>query len=381
MNAWRQLFENFQQASPTTRGGAGAPPAPAQAALQPTPAPAPRAWLQPTPPQPDQQTRFEERSDALIREFGGYPGMLNSRAAWSAAADAEGVPHEVILAEIATNNPRVEQEAREEEIRLRTMPAPRDPTPLAEDLRESRMSNTYQMSQEDYDALTDRQKAVVQFNTGMLEAAALDDEAGNTDATTEYLARLGIETRSDRELDEFLQLDRLITESILEKLGDKNALLDSASTMRWARGDIDAAGDGRRVDQARSIGEIMAPELALSLATTGSTSLMPGQAPRPGYGTSLNDMTVQEAYLNMIDSRFELTPKDIAEGIATANAARGSTTTPQDVWDYLSQQLAAVEFGRKGDEPGRLLAPETDPVTGETFTALDVAEIRRRYGL
>src|SRR5690606_38945040 len=185
------------------------------------------------------------------------------------------------------------------------MQPPHEPGPLAPGLRGSQMARSYEMTPEEYSALSDRQQATVQFNTGLLEAAQQDEAAGGSEATKNYLSRLGIETKSQRELDEVLQLDRLVSEKILEKLGYPNATQDAASTMRWARGDIDAAGDARRLSNAQSIGELAAAGLTASLQSTGQRSLTASEA-LPGYGATAADNVIRQAYTNMVDSRFDL---------------------------------------------------------------------------
>lgn len=248
------------------------------------------------------------------------------------------------------------------------------------DQRAGLLSNAYEMSQEDYDALTDQQKAVVQFNTGLIESARADDVAGNTDATKAFLSQLGIETRSESELDEFLQLDRLVGEKILEKLADPDALRSAADTMRWARGDAPAAGDARHISNALSVGELASPVVAQQLAATGQP-LLRGTQGQPGYGSSQHDLAIQQAYMNMVDSRYDLTAEDVLAGIENINASSGTSITADEVWTFLARQLEAAEFNKRDGKPGKLSAPEFDPVTGEAIVPLDVAEIRRRYGL
>ena len=259
-------------------------------------------------------------------------------------------------------------------------PRPSTDEYVAPGQRASQLSNTFELTQEDYDALTDQQKAVVQFNTGLVEAAHADDVAGNTDATEDYLALLGITPTSKNELDEFLQLDRLVSEKILEKLSDSRAIQSAADSMRWARGDVSAVDEARRISNAQSIGELTAPHVAQQLSALGTPSTT-ATTPAPGFGSTPNDLAIQQVYYNMIDSRYNLTPDDVALGIAQMNATDGTNISIGQVYDFLSSQIQSAEFNLQGKKAEKLPAPTFDPASGEAITPLDIAEIRRRYGL
>lgn len=244
-------------------------------------------------------------------------------------------------------------------------------------LRAVRSRTDRELTPEEYAALTPQQKAAVQFNTGLLAAREADQKTGGNKATRDYLAALGINRPSEDELNEYLRLDRLITDDTLAGLADQRTRTDSASSLRYARGDRASAGPTALADAAaRSDASRAARALTQQITSTGQTRLGETTA-RPGFGSSPRDQVIQLAFLNMVDSRLNLKPQDIADGLASLNAEQGTDVTLQEVWDYVGAHLEAAQLDRQG----RGLAPEADPFTGEPFTTLDVAEIRRRYGL
>ena len=168
---------------------------------------------------------------------------------------------------------------------------------------------------------------------------------------------------------------------ILEKLGDPKALQSAADTMRWARGDAPAAGDARHISNALSIGELTTPRVAQQLGALGTASTTASTATVPGFGTTRDDLGIQRAYLNMIDSRYNLTTEDVEAGIAQQNATDGTNITLDQVLNFLDTKLQSASFNRQGKDDSKLSAPTFDSNTGEAFTPLDIAEIRRRYGL
>lgn len=255
-------------------------------------------------------------------------------------------------------------------------------TPPPSHARRSLQDAGYEMTPEAYAALTPRQKAAVQFNTGLLDASRRDDEAGNTEATTNFLTQLGLESRSEQELNRFLQLDRLIGDSILAQLTDsargernRSGPHGSMADPQTARADSRLALAGRATDRA-------ALAYADQLRNTGG-GFGAEAAEGSGFGSSDRDKVIQVAYMNMVDSALDLSPQDVAEGIAQLNEHNGTDVTPQEVWDFLAANLDAATYQSRGRGEPVAPLPSVDPVTGEpvTITALDVAEIRRRNGL
>lgn len=237
-----------------------------------------------------------------------------------------------------------------------------------------------EMDADAYDALTERQQAAVQFNTGLLAARDADAESGGDAATRGFLSELGVRTRTDEELNSFLQLDRMISQTIIDKLEDPTARRQSAESLRLSRGEAEGAPQAQQLADAQSMAALTADLLARRLGTTGR-ALGQGGDPLPGFGSGPRDQVIQRAYTYMIDPQFDFTPDDIAQGVADLNAQMGTDVTPQEVWDFLRANLEAARFGRQGDTAGTLPAP-VNPETGVAeFTPLDIAEIRRRYGL
>lgn len=241
------------------------------------------------------------------------------------------------------------------------------------------LGNVREMSEEDYAALSPRQQAAVQFNTGLVGAVQADRGVGvdHSGQTRAFLADLG-NVADDTEIREFLSLDRAIGTSILEKLDDIQTNRTSTEALRAARGT--GAPEAQRFANARSDADRAAELLARSLVTAGRPVL--GREDQvPGFGTSPRDLIIQRAYLYMIRDDMELSPQEIAQGLAEMNAAEGTDVSPQDVWEYARANIEGATMYGAGNNPTRVPAPEVDPITGETISPLDIAEIRRRYGL
>ena len=82
----------------------------------------------------------------------------------------------------------------------------------------------------------------------------------------------------------------------------------------------------------------------------------------------------------MIDSRYTYTPQQIASSLRDLNQQAGTDVSPDELWEYLRANVDAVGFHEAGNNTATLPHPTTLP-NGEPLTPLDVAEIRRRYGI
>lgn len=245
--------------------------------------------------------------------------------------------------------------------------------------RDKRLGLVREMTSEDYAKLSPRQQAAVQFNTGLVAAGRADQESGTTDASREYLAGFGITPKDDTELTSFLRLDQLIGQSILDKLEDVTTRQQSADSARWARGDASAAPEATRFNAARNASDQAAEALGQLLSTTGNRRF--GEtAPRAGFGTALRDEVVKQAYSYMIDSRYTYTPQQIASSLRDLNQQAGTDVSTDELWEYLRANVDAVGFHEAGNNTATLPHP-TELPNGEPLTPLDVAEIRRRYGI
>ena len=250
---------------------------------------------------------------------------------------------------------------------------------FAAEQRVEQLGMTNTLTPEEYAALSPRQQAAVQFNTGLIAAGRADAETGGVDATRDYLARFNI-TRDEKELSSFLRLDDLVSDSILRKLDDLTARHDSASSLRWARGDEKAAGDSARFLRARGSSDAAAEALAQLLTTTGNRSFGATDT-RPGFGQGVRDEVIREAYAYMIDSRFNYAPQEIADNLQVMNQQAGTDVSTDELWEYLRANVDAVGYHRAGNNEATLPHPTESPYDKTPLTPLDVAEIRRRYGL
>ena len=248
---------------------------------------------------------------------------------------------------------------------------------FAAEQRVEQLGMTTTLTPEEYAALSPRQQAAVQFNTGLIDAGRADAETGGVDATRDYLARFNI-TRDEKELSSFLRLDDLVSDSILRKLDDLTARHDSASSLRWARGDEKAAGDSARFLRARGSSDAAAEAISLNLSSTGNPT-MSGGTPLAGFGATERDNVIKFAFTNMADSRGTATWADIVSGLEQLNVNFGTDVSPDEVWQYASAAVNSVDFARAGSREADVYNMTT-PADKE-YTPLDTAEIRRRYGL
>lgn len=246
---------------------------------------------------------------------------------------------------------------------------------LAND-RPLRLASTRQLSVDEYNALDERQKAAVQFNTGLIGAARKDDETGTSIATSDYLKRLDLYPRSERELNEFLQLDRAIGKSLLDKLSNASR---EASKTDYPKPYEPPTVDEEKFGNASYAAERMAESLSQALGGTGSRTLDRPETTPTGYGDSPADRVVQQAYYWMIDQQYDMKTQDVVDGLAQMNAAEGTKVTPQEVWDFLTAQLDATNLARVRTKDRPVIAPERSPFTGETISPRDIEDIRQRY--
>lgn len=232
-----------------------------------------------------------------------------------------------------------------------------------------------ELTDDEYLALTPRQRAAVQFNTGLVAASAADKAAGGDANTRSYLTGLEL-LEDDTDVDAFLKLDRAIGDSILNKLDDTATRQSSAESLRWAQGIPGAAPNAKRYSEAMDSAVMSADAMALKLSN-GVGSLLPGaQTQGAGFGESARDSVLRRAYEIMVDSAVEHSPQTIADGLATLNANNGTDVAPQELWDFLGRQLDAADFAALSSRT----AP-TVPVEDATITPLSVADIRARYGI
>lgn len=228
-----------------------------------------------------------------------------------------------------------------------------------------------ELSDDEYLALTPRQRAAVQYNTALVSAANADRAEGTgTTQTAAFLSELDLPTQ---DLDAFLRLDRAIGDSVLRSLEDPTARAQSAESRRLARGNVAAAPQSERLARAQDAGANAADAMALRLAN-GWTGLRGGQQ-APGMTDSTRDQVLRMAWDFMVDASVEQSPEDIAEGLSQLNANMGTDIAPQELWDFARLQLDAADFGALRN------ADVTVPVTDATIVPLSVADIRARYGI
>lgn len=232
-------------------------------------------------------------------------------------------------------------------------------------------ANIRELTDDEYLALTPRQRAAVQYNTGLVAAANADRADGTgTEQTAAFLSELDLPTE---DLDAFLRLDRAIGDNVLRQLEDPTTRAQSAESRRLARGNAAAAPEstlfGAAQDQAAQAADAMALRLA-----NGYTGLR-GQTQAPGMTDSTRDQVLRMAWDFMVDSSVEQSPEDIALGLSQLNANMGTDIAPQELWDFARLQLDAADFGALRN------ADVTVPVTDATIVPLSVADIRARYGI
>ena len=244
------------------------------------------------------------------------------------------------------------------------------------------LRNASEMTQQEYEALSPRQQAAIQFNTGLVEASRLDHEtrAGSTENTEAFLASMGITPAGQSDLNRYLNLEYLISPDTIALMDDPaNGAQTPQSSLGHVPGEI--SPQQQLVSDARNHSLITAGQLSNSLATSGSGTLSGQRTPIPGFGNTIEDAIIQDVYLQMIDSSKNWTTQDIVAGIAADNAAMGTNVTPEQVWGFTRANIEAVEFGSLGSRQERLRGSGTNLATGIELTPLDIAEIRARYGL
>lgn len=237
-----------------------------------------------------------------------------------------------------------------------------------------------ELTDDEFYALTPRQRAAVLYNTELVDASTADKSLGGTERTKSFLSELDL-LKDETDLDAFLGLDRAIGDSILAKLDDRKARTDAADAARWARGDERFAPNSTDFLNDYSAANVAAGRMADLLVTRGSASLRPSEDEAPGIGLTEapRDQVLRSIWSTSISKeagKFADTPEKIAQGIAEANATNGTDITPEELWDFASKQIAAVEFARvrgKKDVETPTWIPELETV--------DLSEIRKRYGL
>lgn len=231
-----------------------------------------------------------------------------------------------------------------------------------------------ELTDDEYLALSPRQRAAVQFNTGLLAASASDKSTGGDAATRNYLSGLDL-LEDGTDVDAYLKLDRAVGMSIISKLDDKGTRQSSAESLRWAQGIPGAAPRAASFSAAMDSAGLAADAMALRMSN-GMTGLGPGAAQAPGFGDSTREGVLRQAYDFMVDSQYDMTSQDIADGLLQLNAANTTDVTTQELWDFTKRQLDAVDFGAvRGRGTGTVAHSNPE------ITPLSVADIRARYGL
>ena len=247
-------------------------------------------------------------------------------------------------------------------------------------------TNVRELSDEEYLSLTPRQRAAVQYNTGLVNASRQDQAAGGTQNTESFLSSIDLAPEGD--LDAYLSLDRAIGTSIIERLDDPAARQQSAEALRWARGVPGAAPQSEAYSDARSNADRAATAMMNALGR-GYTGLGQAQGSgtvadalaggavsgRAGFGTTPRDTVIQQAFDAMIAADAQYTPEQVANGIANLNDINGTDVQPQEVWDFAKLRLDAQDMASLAGENFVL------PVTDATIVPLSAADIRSRYGI
>ena len=246
--------------------------------------------------------------------------------------------------------------------------------------RSGALLNSTELTQQQYEALSTRQQAAIQFNTGLTNAARADHKKrdGSTANTEKFLESMGITPRSEAELNRYLNLDMLISPSTIAAMDDPaNGVQKPTSSMGHVAGEI--TPQQQAVTDARRHSEIVAKVISQRLGQGGT--YREGSAPLPGFGNTPTDVVIQDAYLQIIDSSKDWTTKEVVAGIAEMNAQAGTDVTPQQVWDFTRANLQSVEFGSLGSRKEQLRGAGFDLNTGIELVPADVAAIRERYGI
>lgn len=233
--------------------------------------------------------------------------------------------------------------------------------------------NVREMTQQDFEKLSPRQRAAVMYNSQLVRTVEKDQAKGESKRTEKFLSDLGIAVKDD--IDEFLQLDRAISSGDIKWLDDDSVRDMHASSMRYARREDDAKrafGFDRATDFSNRAGEA----LANNMLARGELSLRGEKGPTSaGYSDDMRDQALRRGYSLMVDSKTEQTLDDVKQGLATLNEMNGLDITIDELLDFTRLQLDTVSFGRLGGADVRV------PVWDETVTPLSVKEIRKRYGL
>lgn len=331
-------------------------------------------------------------SDAVMNELqsrhGFDPGLLNSRAAWMNAGVQVGDPESTLVGKDSPLGQRPEHTlspyqripgADNQGQPPQPMPRPREFS-WKDPMRTSRAGEAYEMTVEDWEKLSSRQKAALEFNAALLDAATRDQLTKTTKSTQALLDKLGIKPIDTDELDSFLKLQRAVDDELLARMGNRDEVHKMADSLRWARGDRASALEANRLNDALNFSTRAEQAIAKSLAAGGSGSLVPDSAEAPpGYGTTIKDQVIQDAYLRMIDANSTLTPEQVVAGLAQLNEQTGVDATPQELWDFISRQLQVAEASP--DPRQRTKPPLPSTVNQAEFSTLDISEIRKRYGL
>ena len=247
-----------------------------------------------------------------------------------------------------------------------------------------------EMTQQDFETLSPRQRAAVMYNSQLVRTVEKDQAKGESKRTEKFLSDLGVAVGND--IDEFLQLDRAIDNSIISILDSKDARQNSASSLRYARREDDAKR-AFGFDRATGFSSRAGEALANNMLARGELSLRGEKGPTSaGYSDDLRDQALRRGYSLMVDADTEQTLDDVKQGLATLNEMNGLDITIDELLDFTRLQLDTVELAQTSDRRVSFTNPTTGkskPVTGGTrvpvwddsITPLSVKEIRKRYGL
>ncbi len=242
--------------------------------------------------------------------------------------------------------------------------------------------NVTGLTQQEYEALSPRQQAAIQFNTGLVAAARSDHETrtGSTENTEAFLESVGITPDDERDLNRYLNLEYLISPETIALMDDPaNGIQTPTSSMGHTPGEITPSQ--QLVSDAREHSVIIGNIISNSLATSGVGTLVGDQTPLPGFGNTVEDAMIQDIYLQIIDSSKNWTTEDIVAGIAADNAAMGTNVTPEQVWDFTRANIESAELGSLGSREVPLRGSGMNLATGIELTPIDIAELRARHGL
>ena len=250
--------------------------------------------------------------------------------------------------------------------------------------------NVREMTQQDFEKLSPRQRAAVMYNSQLVRTVEKDQAKGESKRTEKFLSDLGVEVGND--IDEFLQLDRAIDNSIISILDSKGARQNSASSLRYARREAEAP-QAFGFDRATGFSNRAGEALANNMLARGELSLRGEKGPTSaGYSDDLRDQALRRGYSLMVDADTEQTLDDVKQGLATLNEMNGLDITIDELLDFTRLQLDTVELAQLSDRRVSFTNPTTGkskPVTGgirvpvwdDSITPLSVKEIRKRYGL